>query len=144
MSESCTFCRIAAGNAEASIVLEGEHVVAFMDLRAFHAGHTLIIPKLHIRDVMALDDGAIAGALMSAVASVARAVERVFAADGITVWSSNGSAAGQEVFHLHLHVMPRYEGDGLLRVYPPKPGYPSRAALDEHAARIRQAIDAAS
>jgi histidine triad (HIT) family protein len=142
MNFDCIFCGIASGDADASVVVSDEHVVAFMDLRAFHPGHTLVIPKRHITDVMALENVVIAGALMSTVARIARAVQAVFAADGISVWQSNGKAAGQEVLHLHTHVVPRYEGDGLLRVYPSKPDYPERADLDEHARRIRDALDA--
>jgi histidine triad (HIT) family protein len=140
MIDPCIFCRIAAGNAEASIVLDGEHIVAFMDVRAFSPGHTLIIPRRHVPDVLALDDPAVAQALMLGVASVARAVQAAFASDGLSVWQSNGKAAGQEVFHLHIHVVPRFEGDGLLKVYPSRPDQPSRNDLEEHARFIRAAM----
>lgn len=123
-------------------MLDSERVVAFMDLRAFHPGHTLIIPRAHIPDILALDDAALAGELTAAVADVARAVQRAFAAEGISVWQSNGAAAGQEVPHLHFHVVPRYGGDGLLKVYPSRPDYPTRADLDAYAARLREAMDA--
>lgn len=140
MNHDCIFCQIAAGNTESSVVLDDELVLAFMDVRAFHPGHTLIIPKRHIPDITALDDGDVARALLLAVARVARSVRTAFAADGISVWQSTGEAAGQEVPHLHLHVVPRYEGDGLLQVYPSRPDYPERSALDEHARRIRDAL----
>jgi histidine triad (HIT) family protein len=143
MDTECIFCRIAAGEAEASIVFESDAVVAFMDVRAFHPGHTLVVPRRHVPDIMALDDDALAGALLSIVARVARAVQATFAASGISVWQSNGPAAGQEVLHLHIHVVPRYENDGLLRVYPSKPDYPSRSELDAHALTLRAAIAAA-
>jgi len=140
MNSECIFCRIAALEADASVVLEDSRVLAFMDLRAFTPGHTLIIPKRHIPNITALDDGDVARALMLAVARVAGGVTAAFAAEGISVWQSNGEAAGQEVPHLHLHVVPRYEGDGLLQVYPSRPDYPDRNSLDEHAQRIRDAL----
>ena len=140
MDPNCIFCGIASGGAEASVVFDDRHVIAFMDLRAFQPGHTLVIPRAHVSDISALEDGGTARALMLAVARVSRAVRSAFAGQGISVWSSNGEAAGQEVPHLHLHVVPRYEGDGLLRVYPSRPDHPPRADLDEHARRIRDAM----
>jgi histidine triad (HIT) family protein len=140
MTSDCIFCRITAGEAEASIVLRDEYVLAFMDLRAFSPGHTLVIPTLHIENIFALDDATVAAALIDAVARVSRAVRAAFEPDGISIWQSNGAAAGQEVSHLHFHVVPRYEGDGLLRVYPSHAEQPARSELDEHAARIRAAI----
>jgi histidine triad (HIT) family protein len=108
----CIFCRIALHRAEASIVFENEHTIAFMDARAFRPGHTLVVPTRHVPDIVALDDPAVAQSLMLGVASVARAIRVAFTPDGLSVWQSTGRAAGQEVFHLHLHVVPRYEGDG--------------------------------
>jgi histidine triad (HIT) family protein len=140
VASDCIFCRIASRAAEASIVLDEPHVVAFMDVRAFHPGHTLIIPRAHVPDLLALDDVKAAQSLMLAAARVARAAKAVFAADGISVWQSNGAASGQEVFHLHLHVVPRYEGDGLLKVYPSRAEQPPRPELDAHASRIRDAL----
>jgi histidine triad (HIT) family protein len=67
-------------------------------------------------------------------------VRDAFGPDGINIWQSNGEAAGQEVFHLHLHVLPRRLNDGLLRFYPSRPGYPSRAELDDQAALIRERL----
>jgi histidine triad (HIT) family protein len=136
----CIFCRIARAEAEASIVFEGDLVLAFLDVRAFHPGHALVIPRRHVTDIYALDETALAGALLGAVALVARAVRDALAPDGVNVWQSTGSAAGQEVPHLHLHVMPRYEGDGLLRIYPARPEYPDRVELDAVAARLRAAM----
>ena len=142
MDPPCTFCRIVAREAEASIAYEDADVLAFMDLRAFHPGHTLVIPKAHIVDICALDDDAVSRSLMNALSRVARAVRSAFAPDGLSVWQSNGEAAGQEVFHLHFHIVPRSQDDGMLRVYPARVTAATRADLDEHAARIRDAIDA--
>lgn len=120
MTEGCIFCRIVAGDAEASIAYQDEAIMAFMDQRQFHPGHTLIVPKRHIVDIFALD-AATGAALMAAVARVARAVRDAFSPEGINVWQSNGAGAGQEVFHLHLHVLPRWKDDGLLRFLPSTP-----------------------
>jgi histidine triad (HIT) family protein len=140
VSDSCVFCRIVAGDEPASVVHEDARVLAFMDLRQFHPGHVLVIPKTHLVDIYALDDRELAGHLMSVVSGVARAVRDVIAPEGMNVWQSTGEAAGQEVMHLHIHVVPRFKDDGLLRVYPSRPGYPSREELDQQAGRLRGAL----
>lgn len=142
MTEGCIFCEIVRGEAEASVAYEDEATLAFMDLRQFHPGHTLVVPKRHIVDIYELDD-ATGTALMSSVARVARGVRAALEPEGLNVWQSNGAAGGQEVFHLHFHVLPRWSGDGLLRIYPRRPDYPTRATLDETAGMIRAALDAA-
>ena len=140
MPTACIFCDIVAGAEPASIVLDRVQVLAFMDVRQFHPGHVLVIPKTHLSDIYELEDGALAGALLSSVASVSRAVRDTLAPGGLNVWQSTGAAAGQEVPHLHFHVLPRFKDDGLLRVYPSKPGYPPREELDMLAAQLREAM----
>jgi histidine triad (HIT) family protein len=134
------FCRIVAGDEPASVVLDAGRVLAFMDLRQFHPGHVLVVPKEHVADIYGLDDPALAGDLLSIVAIVAQAVRDVIGPEGMNIWQSNGEAAGQEVLHLHFHVLPRFKGDGLLRVYPSRPGYPRREELDSVAGQLRSAI----
>lgn len=141
MTEDCVFCGIVAGRVEASVAYEDDATLAFMDLRQFHPGHTLVVPKRHIVDIFELDDET-GAALMSAAARVARAVSAAFEPDGINLWQSNG-APWQEVFHLHIHVLPRWRDDGLLRFAPGRLPRPPRAQLDEQAARIRTALDGA-
>ncbi|MGB2694722.1 MAG: HIT family protein [Dehalococcoidia bacterium] len=140
MVEDCVFCRIVAGEVEASIAYEDEATMAFMDIRQFHPGHTLIVPKRHIVDIFGLDE-ATGSAVMGAVAHVARAVRDVFAPDGVNIWQSTGVAAGQEVLHLHVHVLPRWNDDALLRFYPSRAGYPPRADLDQQAAKLHAACE---
>jgi histidine triad (HIT) family protein len=135
----CIFCAIAAHDAEASIVFEDDATVAFMDLRQMSPGHTLVVPKKHVSDIFELDDDT-GAAVMRMVARVARAVRDALHPDGINVWQSNGEGAGQEVFHLHVHVLPRVTGDGMLRVYPQRPDYPPRAELDAVAASIAREL----
>jgi histidine triad (HIT) family protein len=140
VTQDCIFCQIVAGKAEASIAYEDDATVAFMDLRQTSPGHTLVVPKRHIRDIFELD-AATGAALIATTAGVARAVRVAFEPDGINIWQSNEAAAGQEVFHLHFHVLPRRTDDGLLKFYPSSPSSPERSILDERAAKIRQAIN---
>jgi histidine triad (HIT) family protein len=111
MDPSCIFCSIAAGTAPSYMVYQDDAAVAFLDVAPVRPGHTLVIPRRHVPDVMA-DDGAQALVdVGEAVHHVSRRLMEVFEADGITVLQSNRAAAGQVVFHLHLHLVPRFEGD---------------------------------
>lgn len=136
MSRGCVFCEIVAGERPASVVHEDELSMAFIDLRQFHPGHTLVIPRRHFRDVRALDETT-GAAVMKTVARVASAVSTAFPTEGLSVWHSIGEAAFQEVPHLHFHVHPRRIGDGVLRIYPATPPTPDAATRDAYAARIR-------
>ena len=131
MSE-CVFCRIVAGQIPASVVHEDGETLAFMDLGQVNPGHVLVAVKRHAQDIYALDEPQ-ARALFSAVA---RGIRAAFAPQGLSVYQANGKAAGQTVLHLHIHVVPRYEGDGMNLVWPVK--NPPRDKLEEHAARIRR------
>jgi len=138
VTDACIFCSIVAGEAEASVAYEDEATVAFMDLGQFHPGHTLVVPRRHVEDIFALDDET-GASLMAAVSRVARGVRAAFSPHGINIWQSNG-APWQEVLHLHLHVLPRWRDDGLLRFTPPDRARRTRAELDDQAAAIREAI----
>ena len=138
MAEACIFCQIVAGEAEASIAYEDDATMAFMDVGQFHAGHALVVPRSHIRDIYGLDEKT-GSALMAAVSRVAEGVRDAFQPDGINIWQSNG-APWQEVFHLHFHVLPRWREDGLLRFTPPSRNQPTRPELDDQAAKIRAAL----
>jgi histidine triad (HIT) family protein len=139
VTTDCIFCRIVAGTAAASIVYDDALTMAFVDMRQPIPGHVLVVPKTHVREILALDD-VTGAAIMSTVARVARAVQAAFAPDGMNIFQSNGEAAGQEVFHFHMHVLPRRTGDGLLRMYDASPEMPPRDELDELAAALRAAI----
>ncbi|MCH7579871.1 MAG: HIT family protein [Chloroflexi bacterium] len=138
MAAECIFCQIVAGEAEASFAYEDDATMAFVDLRQFHAGHTLVVPRRHIRDIYGLDEKT-GSALMAAISRVAEGVREAFQPDGINIWQSNG-APWQEVFHLHFHVLPRWREDGLLRFTPPSRNQPTRPELDDQAAKIRAAL----
>jgi histidine triad (HIT) family protein len=142
VTENCIFCEIVAGRAEASVAYEDDATLAFMDLRQFHPGHTLVVPKRHIKDIYELDSET-GGTLMVAVRLVAGAVRDAFQPHGINLWQSNG-APWQEVFHLHIHILPRWRDDGLLRFAPERLPRPPRPELDEQAARIRAALEGGS
>ena len=114
---NCVFCRIINGELDSATVYEDESTLAFLDLRQSNEGHVLVVPRNHIEQIYDLDEDT-ASALASAVCKVARAVRRVYAPDGLSVWQSNGPAAFQEVPHVHWHVFPRYTDDGHLVVYP--------------------------
>jgi len=141
MSAACVFCSIVAGAAPADIVWEDALTLAFLDLRQFHPGHTLVIPRRHLADVRELD-AATGAALMACVVRVSRAVAAAFAPEGLSLWHSIGAGADQEVPHLHLHVHPRLRHDGLLRVYPAAPALPEPALRQGYAARLRAQLHA--
>ena len=128
--EPCAFCEIVAGRLPATIVFADDATVAFLDLRQFHAGHVLVVPRDHVVDIRQVDDRT-AAAIMSTVARLSRAVHRAYPSDGLSVWHSAGAGANQEVPHLHFHVHPRRIGDDLLRVYPSPPALPSAAELEK-------------
>ncbi len=133
----CVFCRIVARQIPATVVHEDEHTLAFMDLGQVNPGHVLVAVKRHAENLYALDD-AQAGAVLRAAARVARAIRDAFAPQGLSVYQANGSAAGQTVFHYHVHLVPRHDGDGMALTWPVK--NPPREKLEEYAARIRARI----
>ena len=133
---SCAFCDIVAARTPATVVASDALTLAFLDLRQFHPGHVLVVPRAHVADVRDADD-VTSAALMASVARVARAVGDTFPNEGMSVWHSIGPAADQEVPHLHFHVHPRRLRDGLLRVYPSQPAHPDRGTLDDWGAKLR-------
>ena len=144
-SGMCAFCGVVAGRVEASVLYEDPDTMAFVDLRQPawpRGGHVLVVPKTHVEFLYDLP-GDLAARLMQAAVRVARAVQQVAEPGGISLWSSNGAAADQEVPHVHLHVLARYHDDGLLRVYRDRPERPQRASLDELAAKVRAAFSEA-
>ena len=136
MSEGCVFCGIVRGTEPASVVWQDDLTVAFLDRRQFHAGHTLVIPRLHLCDVRDLDDTT-GAALMASVARVTRAVAAGFPNQGLSLWHSIGEAADQEVPHLHIHVHPRMLDDHLLQIYPSAPPPADKPLRDKYADRLR-------
>ncbi|MBN1357491.1 HIT family protein [Candidatus Bathyarchaeota archaeon] len=106
---SCIFCKIANKQAPASRVYEDEKVVAFLDIRPLNEGHTLIIPKTHYENIFDIPQE-LNAYLHGITKQVAIAVKKSTNADGISIIQQNGKAANQDVPHLHVHVIPRYNG----------------------------------
>jgi histidine triad (HIT) family protein len=137
----CVFCAIVAETEPASVIYDDPEVRAFLDIRPINAGHLLIIPKRHATYLADLDEAT--GALMFRVAM--RLAETLRASglrcEGINLFLADGEAAGQEVFHVHLHVFPRFAGDGF-RIEEDWPEPPPRTELDAVAAQLRDSFEA--
>ncbi len=108
----CIFCKIAEGVIPAHRVWEDDRALAFLDINPLAAGHTLLIPKLHAADIRDIDPE-LAAFLFLQAPKLAKAVQQATSADGVNILQNTGAAAGQAVFHLHIHFIPRFEGDGL-------------------------------
>lgn len=135
----CVFCAIARGELPCYRVFEDDNVVAFLDIHPVTAGHTLVVPKVHMATLFDLSDD-LAGPLLKAVRDMARAVRRAYGASGINILQANGQAAGQTVHHLHVHVVARHEGDGLRLHIPSGPEAADREAMAAEARRIAAAL----
>ena len=109
---SCIFCRIAQKQVSASFVYEDEKVISFLDIKPLNEGHTLVIPKAHYESIFEIPEDLVAH-LHGVTKRIALAVKKATNADGISISQQNGKAAGQEIFHLHVHIIPRYEGQKL-------------------------------
>jgi histidine triad (HIT) family protein len=134
---SCVFCRIVAGEIPSTRVYEDEHTLAFMDLGQVNPGHVLVSVKKHAENLYELDE-AQAAAVARASSRIAKAIREAFEPEGLSVYQANGKAAGQTVFHYHVHLLPRHAGDGMELVWPVK--NPAREKLEEYAAKIRGQI----
>ena len=141
MSRHCVLCAIAAGAEPASFVYEDEDVLGIMSLDQPVRHKVLIFPRAHAETLYDLDDE-LAGALFRASARVARAVRDASGCPGLNLVQSNGSAAGQEVPHFHLHLVPRAQGDEIVLAWPA--GRAERSELDALAADICRNIERAA
>jgi histidine triad (HIT) family protein len=136
--ESCIFCKIAVKQAPASIIHEDDSVMAFLDIRPLNLGHSLVIPKKHYVDIFDTPKSQLCQIHMVSK-MVSPAIKKATNADGISIIQQNGKAAGQDIFHLHVHVVPRFEGQKL-------PSFSElrevdRAKLDELGKKIRQHLE---
>ena len=109
MSESCIFCKIVREEAPASIVYEDDKVIAFMSIQPINVGHTLVVPKNHYENVYAIPEEEVAY-LYRIVKKLSHAVKKAVNAEGIRIVQNNGAAAGQVIFHLHVHIIPMRKG----------------------------------
>ena len=117
----CLFCKIVTGELPATIVAEDERTIAFMDINPATRGHALVIPRAHARDLFAIDPEDLAAVALAAQRLATRARDNL-GADGVNLLNSSGAAAWQTVFHFHVHVIPRYEGDPLRLPWVPASG----------------------
>jgi len=137
----CIFCEIIAGRAPANRVYEDEHVLAFMDIRPVTPGHLLVIPRRHAASLAELDPADGPHIFRCAQRLAAAAYASGLPCEGVNLFLADGPVAGQEVFHVHLHVLPRSKGDGFGMKLPPHyPSHPERAELETNAERIRSAL----
>ncbi len=113
MSENCIFCQIIRKQAPANIVYEDEQMVAFLSNRPVNDGHTLVVPKKHYENIYEIPEEE-AGYLFKIAKKVAHAVKDAIGAEGIRIVQNNGWAAGQVVFHLHVHVIPLAPNEGFV------------------------------
>ena len=123
----CIFCKIVAGELPARIVEEDERTIAFMDIAPATRGHVLVIPRAHSRDLFEADAEDVRAIAATAQRVAGRMRERL-GADGVNLLNSSGPAAWQTVFHLHMHVIPRYRDDPLRLPWIPSEGDPDEIA----------------
>ena len=108
----CIFCKIIEDQIPSAKVYEDEDVYAFLDITQVTPGHTLVIPKTHVANIFEYDED-LATKVMTKLPKISRAVRRAFPDMlGLNILNNNGQAAGQTVFHSHIHLIPRYQGDG--------------------------------
>lgn len=132
----CIFCKILAGELPATIIAEDERTISFMDIAPATRGHALVIPRTHAVDLLSVDGEDLAATTLAA-ARLARRMKERLGADGVNLLNACGAAAWQTVFHFHVHVIPRYDGDPLRLPWVPTQGDPAEitAAGQELAAR---------
>ena len=135
--ESCIFCKILNKQAPASIIYEDETLLAFLDIRPLNEGHTLVIPKRHYVDIFDIPEDQLSQ-VHKVVKQVSVAIKKATNSDGISIIQQNGKAADQDIFHFHVHVVPRFEGQKL-------PSFSAlkeveRTKLDDMAKKIKQQL----
>jgi histidine triad (HIT) family protein len=133
--DDCIFCKIVAGELPSARIYEDEHAIAFLDINPWTRGHSLVVPRAHSRNLLEASDEDL-GHVITASKHVAGLLRDRLGADGINLLNSCGEAAWQTVFHLHMHVIPRYQGDPLRL-----PGRPMETDPDE-LARLAEEIRA--
>jgi histidine triad (HIT) family protein len=135
--EGCEFCAIVRGESDAELLFEESDWIAFFPLNPATPGHTLVIPRAHVPDLWQASPG-LASELMRAVLKVGHAIQRGLGPDGLNLITSAGTTAEQTVFHLHLHVVPRWRHDHFGPIWPTGEPFEDEALADA-AERIRRA-----
>lgn len=132
--EDCIFCKIAAGEIPAQIVAEDERTLSFMDIAPATRGHTLVIPRRHSRNLLEIEPEDLHAVALAAQRVAKRMPDRLGAV-GVNLLNSCGQAAWQTVFHFHIHVIPRYDGDPLRLPWTPSEGDPEEVKAAAQALR---------
>jgi histidine triad (HIT) family protein len=138
----CAFCKIANGVAPASVVFSDEKIVAFLDIQPVNPGHVLVIPRAHAKELSELESE-VGGQMFKVAMIVAEGLrDSGLKCEGVNLFLADGEAAFQEVFHVHLHVIPRFGGDGFgLKFGPDYGSRPERKEMKLIANQIRRAIN---
>jgi histidine triad (HIT) family protein len=139
---SCIFCNILGGNAAANFVMRNEWCAAFMDIHPVNPGHVLVVPLYHAELLSGLDEPTL-GHMLQMAQRIDGALRKTgLKCEGVNLYLADGRPAGQEVMHVHLHVIPRFHGDGHhLRFSPAYFTRPSTAELEQTAQQIRQQLE---
>ena len=132
VTDDCIFCRIVSGDSPAFVVAEDALTVAFLDRGQATTGHTLVVPRSHSGDIWAITDDDVA-AVVRMAKRVAHLLDERLSPDGLNLTQSNRAAGWQDVFHIHMHVIPRWSGDGLT-----PPWRPTRASEEQLASVWRR------
>ncbi len=135
---NCVFCRIVDGEIPCVKLYENDRAISFMDINPLTRGHLLVIPKKHFENILDVDENTYS-VLAATIHRMSKAVRRALNPDGMNVLQLNGEAANQVVPHLHMHLIPRWYGDGILTSkWEPVPG--DIKAIQETADRIRERL----
>lgn len=137
MSKNCIFCKIVCKEVDASLVYEDKDAIAFLDIRPVSEGHTLVIPKAHYETIFDIPEDLLVH-LYKITKKMASVIKKIVKADGISIIQQNGRAANQEIFHLHVHIIPRFDGKKLPNFS--KLENVNREKLDQLAHEIRKTL----
>ena len=139
----CIFCRILAGELPGSFVYRDDRCAAFMDIQPVNPGHLLVVPVQHAARLADIDAGTAAELMHLAHAAAAALRASDLRCEGVNLFLADGEAAMQEIFHVHLHVFPRFRGDGFGLKFSPEyyTRRPPRRELDEVAAKLQRLVD---
>jgi histidine triad (HIT) family protein len=139
-SPNCVFCSIIGGEETVSIIHEDEEIIAFLDIQPLHPGHVLVVPKTHYKDLFFVPEE-LAARTFAMARRILPGLRKATGCRAVNLFSPNGAAGGQDVFHFHLHLIPVPEGMPFpLQLPDPSAAVPSRSELDVMAARVGKCI----
>jgi histidine triad (HIT) family protein len=141
LATDCDFCKIVRGELSARVIYDTEDTLAFFPLQPATSGHTLVIPKRHVPDLWTVDRP-LASKLLGSVLTVSQGLRNALSPDGFNIINSSGRAATQTVFHLHVHLVPRWFDDRVGDIWPPPEPWPSDTVKDDLAHLVRECIGA--